>query len=90
MLINLYRRRYSIVSKIIPIIPIKSMSRRYSKAILQNDEVLSLLTYVVSHISLGSFGSRGDKFVDEGVCVCGGEMMRVVSLRFTLSVRGYC
>ena len=30
-------------------------------AIWQNDEVLSLLIYLVLHISLGSFGSRGIK-----------------------------
>ena len=38
----------------------------------QNDEVLSLLTCLVLHISLGSFGGRGEKFVDECVCVCVG------------------
>ena len=40
---------------------------------LQNDEVLSLLTCLVFHILLGSFGGRGEKFVDECVCVCVGE-----------------
>ena len=30
--------------------------------------MLSLLTYIVLHISLGSFGGRGETFVDEGVC----------------------
>ena len=39
-------------------------------AIKQNDEVLSLLTYLVLHILLGSFGGRCEEFVDEGVCVC--------------------
>ena len=38
-------------------------------AIKENDEVLSLITYLVSNISLGSFGEKGEKFVDEAVCV---------------------
>ena len=38
----------------------------------QNDEVLSLLTCLVLHISLGSFGGRGETFMDECVCVCVG------------------
>ena len=32
-----------------------------------NDEELSLPTCLVLHISLGSFGGRGEKFVDECV-----------------------
>ena len=36
----------------------------------QNDKMLSLITCSVLHISLGSFGGRGENFVDERVCVC--------------------
>ena len=31
--------------------------------------MLSLLTCLVLHISLGSFGGRGEKFMDECLCV---------------------
>ena len=40
-------------------------------ATLQTVEVLSLLTYPVLHISMGSFGGTVEKFVDKG-----GEMVR--------------
>ena len=42
---------------------------------------------LVLHISLRSFGDRGEKFIDECVCVCvGGGGGRVVALRlFCLS-----
>ena len=55
--------------------------------------MLSLLTCLVLHISLGSFGGRGEKFMDECLCVCGGgggdrlyPAVRFVGQRLKLTV----
>ena len=52
--------------------------------------MLSLLTCLVLHISLGSFGGRGEKFMDECLCVCGGDRfyhaVRFVGRRLKLTV----